>query len=170
MKRRPRGIVVRPLAGILVAMLSGTAITGDSLTQGVHLPPPGAVAGISQGAGPGQAMADPEPLDLWWALLNLWVVINCQIVICENEIDPLLPIAAVTVVDPATVVARMKDQIEQYFAVGIRTGLTDEEKQQGILNLEQTRWFIEQRPEELPVQVYDLYRLMITGAIEDLRQ
>jgi len=170
MKWTPNGIVARSLGGLLLASLVGTTNIGVSLAEVSHFPTSVANPAESYQVSSGQASEDPEPIGVWWALLDLWLAINCQIVICETEIDPLMPIAAMVEVAPATVVATMSAQIAQYNASGIRSGLTQQQKEQGILDLEQTAAVIQQHPEELPTQVCGDYMLMIVSAIEDLKQ
>jgi len=169
MKRIPSDIVAHPLFGILLVVLCGGANTSVQAV-GAHFP-----SGGSEGVGcavvvPGHVFAEPEPLDAWWALLNLWISINCQIVVCEGEVDPLMPLALAADEGPIAVITSMKAQIERYYANGIRSGLTEEQKQIGIQNLDQTALVLLDHPEEIPSRVCDDYMLMIVNAIKDLEQ
>lgn len=169
MKRTPSGSVARPLIGILLALLCGGA-NSSVQAEVAHLPSDGPEGVGAPVVVPEQVFAEPEPLDAWWALLNLWISINCQIVVCEVEVDPLMPSATIANAGPDAVIASMEAQVEQYYAYGIRSGLSEEQKQIGILNLEQTALVLLDHPEELPTQVCDDYLLMIVNAIEDLEQ
>lgn len=157
-------IVARSLVCVLVVSTLGAQAGVPYAAQGSQ---PVTEVPIRDLSAPISADEEPE-LDIWWALLQLWVAVNCMILSCDEEIDPLREAQMMLADDQADVKSMMQCQINSYIADGVRGDLTEAEKAEAALNLEQTREAIHERPNELPAELRDDYLAMLGLAIEDL--